>query len=485
MEAYLALARAHAPLLVILLPLAAAGATAVAAAPRLAWTVAVLGATLTAVVALDMGARLLLGGVQPSMQEGVGLSADGVGGFGACMISLGALLTTLAAGAVIRDFGRSASLALALGLVASSAWTASSFAKDFFGFFVSAQTGWLASAGAVALAGQADRAALNAAARMLVTGGVAAAMMLLGAGLIATSINGVDFSVLATDWHGAPQSAAAGVALVSVGLAMCAAIAPLHAWAPISFARGGAFAALLIGVVSAAGALVALARLIAFAVASPAIGNGVALALSALGIVSVLVGSAQAVGAGSLRRLAAYTVAVQGGCILLAIALGSPAGFEAAFVQLFALAASVLALVGGAAAAGGDTLSALDGLGRRAPLASVAITAGALSLMGAPLSIGFLGRWRLIEAALGVGWWWVAAVAITASLAGVFYGGRLIERLYFRRASETLIASRDPWRLTLAPALLSAIAAVALGLQPIILLRAAESASQLVLGREE
>ena len=138
-----------------------------------------------------------------------------------------------------------------------------------------------------------------------------------------------------------------------------------------------------------------------------------------------------------------------------------------------------------AAAAGGDTLSALDGLGRRAPVASVAITAGALSLMGAPLTIGFLGRWRLIEAALGVGWWWVAAVTIAASLAGVFYGGRLIERLYFRHASETLIASRDPWRLALAPALISAIAAVALGLQPIVLLRAAESASQLVLGPQQ
>ncbi|HVV32631.1 MAG TPA: proton-conducting transporter membrane subunit [Vitreimonas sp.] len=484
-EGYIVLLRAHAPLLAIAVPLAVAALTALIASPRVAWVVASFGALTTAMIAVDMAGRILLGGTQPLMQEGVGLGVDAVGAFGAAIVSLGALLAVIAAGATLKDFGKAAPFALATGLAASAAWSGVVLARDFVGLFVGAQAGWLAVAGVVALAALRDRAGLNGALRMLSAGGVSAALMLLGIGLLATSINGVELSVLATNWHGAPISAATGLALISIALAICAAIAPLHAWAPISYARGGAFAGLLIGTVASAGALCGLARLIAFGVASPEVGGGVSLALSVLGGASVLVGSAQAVGAASLRRLAAYAVAVQGGCILLGIALGSPAGFEAAFVQLFGLVASVLALIGGAAAAGGDTLGALDGLGRRAPLASVAITAGALSLMGAPLSIGFLGRWRLIEAALGVGWWWVAAVAIAASLAGVFYGGRLIERLYFRRASTAVAASRDPWRFALAPALLSAIAAVALGLQPIVLLHAAESASQLVLGRAE
>jgi multicomponent Na+:H+ antiporter subunit D len=147
---------------------------------------------------------------------------------------------------------------------------------------------------------------------------------------------------------------------------------------------------------------------------------------------------------------------------------------------MFAQTAAALALLGGAATLGGaSSLTALDGLARRAPLASAAMSIGALSLMGAPLTIGFLGRWRLLEAGLGAGWAWTAAAAIFASLAAVFFGGRLIERLYFRRATTTVHQSRDPWRAALAPALIAAIAAIAWGLEPSWLLRSAETASHL------
>ena len=124
----------------------------------------------------------------------------------------------------------------------------------------------------------------------------------------------------------------------------------------------------------------------------------------------------------------------------------------------------------------------LDGYGQRAPLASAAITVGALSLMGAPLTIGFLARWRLVEAGVGAGWWWAAGLVIIASLAGVFYGGRLIERIYFRRADIAYAGEGGVWRVALAPALVAAIVAIAIGLAPSVLLRAAAEASLLLTG---
>jgi multicomponent Na+:H+ antiporter subunit D len=239
---------------------------------------------------------------------------------------------------------------------------------------------------------------------------------------------------------------------------------------------------LLLGAVGMVGALAALSRIAAHALGAPALGGGVAAGLAALGLAGVLIGSVQAIGARTLPRLAAYAGAAQAGCILVSLALGSQAGYAAALVQMLALASAALALLAGAAAAGGArTLAALDGLGRRAPLAGVAFTAGALGLMGAPLTIGFLGRWRMIEAAVGVGWWWAACAAIAASLAGVFYGGRLIERVYFRRAS-TSVESAPRWGFAFAPALLAAILATAWGVEPSVLLHAAGAAASLMVG---
>jgi NADH:ubiquinone oxidoreductase subunit 2 (subunit N) len=102
--------------------------------------------------------------------------------------------------------------------------------------------------------------------------------------------------------------------------------------------------------------------------------------------------------------------------------------------------------------------------------------------MGAPLTIGFLGRWRLIEAGVGAGWWWASMLVIVASLAGVFFGGRLIERIYFRRASEAFAGETSAWRLALAPALLAAIITIAIGFAPGLLLRWTAAAASMLTG---
>lgn len=479
------LARLHAPLLIVIGPLIGAGLAALLPSARLSWAVTVGAALVSAVVALDLAARGLVAGVTVAQTlEGIALRPDGVSLFGAPLVAVASVLVTLAAGAALRDLQpRAAPFGLALLGVMSAGWLGALMAADFTGMLVSAMAAWLASVGLVALTAERDRAALNGALRMLTAGGIGGALMLLGAGLVARSVGSLDLGAFASMQVAAPSVAAAGAGLVLLTLALMAGVAPLHFWTGAAHGRSGASAALALGVLGAVGALAAFLRVAAHTITAPNIGDGVAAALVALGGVSVLVGSLQAVGASNLRRLAAYAGAAQAGCIMLTAALGSPQAFAAALVQLFALVASALALLGGGAALGGVTaVSALDGLGRRAPLAGAAITAGALSLMGAPLTIGFLGRWRLIEAGVGAGWWWATAAVIAASLAAVYYGGRLIERLYFRRAVNPFEGGGDAWRLAVAPALIASIAFIALGFEPSLLLRATSQAAALLFG---
>jgi NADH:ubiquinone oxidoreductase subunit 2 (subunit N) len=147
------------------------------------------------------------------------------------------------------------------------------------------------------------------------------------------------------------------------------------------------------------------------------------------------------------------------------------------------VAATLAVAVGVALALGEDAdLHAFEGLARRAQFASAAIAGAMLSFMGAPLTLGFLGRWRLVEVGVGAGWWWVAGAVIVTSLAGVFFGGRLIELMYLRRKEVAGVAVTGPWRWTAAPALIVAIATIATGLAPGLLLRAADIAAARAFG---
>lgn len=480
----LALAGQHAPMLMIAAPLAGAGLAALPLPARVSWAVAVLAAVAAAFVAIDFAVRtLLLGAPLMRYGEAIALGPDGFGVFAAALIAGAGALVLVAIRDLTKQLApRLAPFAFALALAGVGGWCGAMMARDLIGFVLSVEIGWLAGVALAALAGERDRMAVSGAARMLAAGGVGAALLLIGAGLLGRAVGAWEIDALEDARIAAPAMASLGAALMIGGLAIKAGAAPLHLWIGAAFGRAGSLAMLALGVVGALGALAALMRISAHALGAPSIGGGVALGLAALGVAGVAIGSVQAIGAKSLPRLAGYAAAAQGGCVLVCLALGSQAGYAAALVQLLALAAAALALLAGAAAAGGATnLAALDGLGRRAPLAGAAFTAGALGLMGAPLTIGFLGRWRMIEAAVGVDWWWAACAAIAASLAGVFYGGRLIERVYFRRAN-TSIEAAPRVGFAFAPALIIAILVTAWGMEPSLLLHASNAAASLMLG---
>ncbi len=480
-SAYVDLARAHAPLLAVTIPFLAAAMTALLPYARAAWCVALSGAAVAGAITLDLALRSGSHGVPPQIVEAVALRADGHGVFLAALLGLCAVLSIFGAAAGLGDGERRAApLSLALMLCALGGWNGALMTDNLAALIVAAEIGWLASIAVLAAGG--ERAALGGALRMLVAGGVGAALALCGAALVYRSFGTLTLAQFGAAQVQADAAAAAGVGLVIVSLVIKAGAAPFHGWIGASFGRAQGAALLWLGAIAIVGALSAAIRFVAYAIPAPALGEGLSAALAALGCISVVIGSLQAIGARNLPRLAAYASAAQAGCILLSIGLGSPAGFAAALVQMTALAASALALFGGAAAAGVQNIEALDGVGRRAPLASAAMTAGALSLMGAPLTLGFLGRWRLVEASVGAEWWWAAGAVIVASLSGVFYGGRLIERLYFRHATQQYTGGGGWWRIALAPVLIAAIAATGWGLAPAALLDAANAAAGVTAG---
>ncbi|MBI1185778.1 MAG: hypothetical protein GC206_00300 [Alphaproteobacteria bacterium] len=339
---------------------------------------------------------------------------------------------------VLCDEGRGpAPLMLALLQLSWFGWMAATLSQSLAAVFVHVQIAWLAICAAAALGGSRDRAALVGALRQALAGGIAGAGFVLGAALAHQAAGGDAFEALREARPGPAR--AAGYALMIAACALWAGAAPLNAWMVHIADRGARAAAMVCGALAPLAMLTVLARLAASA--DDALGAALTPAFAALGAIGIVVGTAQALGAQDLRRLSAYVHAVQFGAALIALSLATVVGRAAALTQASHLAIVGLGLLAGAAIfQGRASLDALDGLGRRAPVSAAAIAVAALSLIGAPLTFGFLARWRLIEASLGSGWWWAGALIIAAALAAVFYAGRLLERLYARAPGEAALA---------------------------------------------
>jgi len=129
-------------------------------------------------------------------------------------------------------------------------------------------------------------------------------------------------------------------------------------------------------------------------------------------------------------------------------------GLTATLVHLFnhAVMKAVLFLALGAVVyrVGGARLADMKGLGRSMPLTMAALVAGGLSLIGVPLTVGFISKWYLVLAALEAGWWPIAVLVLVGSLLAVIYVWRVVETVYMQpRAAGATEVKEVPWHMLL------------------------------------
>jgi multicomponent Na+:H+ antiporter subunit D len=77
------------------------------------------------------------------------------------------------------------------------------------------------------------------------------------------------------------------------------------------------------------------------------------------------------------------------------------------------------------------------GMGRRMPITMAAFTIFALSMIGVPLSAGFVSKWYLAVGGLDAGRWWVVVAILLSSLLTAVYFWRIIEEIYFKELAPS------------------------------------------------
>lgn len=309
---------------------------------------------------------------------------------------------------------------------------------DAFNLFVFLEISSLSSYALIALGF--DRRALPSAYQYLIMGTIGAAFIVIAVGLLyqeTGTLNMVDMAErLPRDPPGTTAIAAFGFLVVGAAIKM--ALFPLHQWLPNAYAYAPNTVSAFLAATATKVSVYVLIRFL-FTVFGVEFSFGelpTGPLLATLAVLAMFIASIVACFQTNAKRLLAYSSVAQIGYIVLGVSLVTALGLQAGILHLFnhALMKGLLFLVLGAVfyRIASPDIDAMAGLGRRMPWTMAAFAAGGLSLIGVPLTAGFVSKWYLILAALESGWWFVALLVVASSLIAVIYVWRVVEVAYFR-----------------------------------------------------
>lgn len=230
-----------------------------------------------------------------------------------------------------------------------------------------------------------------------------------------------------------------GLGLLLVGFAFKAAIAPFQWWVPDVYEGSPS---------PVTGFMAAGVKLAIFAVFLRLLIDGFLpladdwrIALSVLAVAGMILGNLLALHQMSLKRLLAYSSITHAGYLVLGLIAASPEAVSATLFYLIAYAATilgVLALISGWAREGQDDvyLNDLRGMAVSQPLAALLVTIFMLSLIGFPLTAGFIGKLMLFYAVYKAGFIALLIIAVINTMVSVYYYLRVIQSMYLVPGEE-------------------------------------------------
>lgn len=456
----------HLPVLLVIIPLLAAPLCLIIRQPRQIWLFSLISCGLTLLVGVLLHQQVLLEGPQTyhlggwEAPIGIAYRIDLLNANLLLLISAIAMVILLFAHTSIRKeiaqqqqqwlyIAYLLCLAGSLGIVATA---------DAFNVFVFLEIASLSSYILISLGK--GRRALIASYRYLIMGTIGATFILISIGLLYMSTGTLNMQDLnqRIPTINDPHTLFTAMAFFVVGISLKLALLPLHGWLPNAYTYAPSIVSAFLSATATKIALYVLIRFlfsvfgIEFSFATLPLEQIFLL----LGLLGIFVASFMAIYQTNLKRLFAYSSIAQVGYMVLGLGLATPAGLTASLLHLFnhALMKGALFLALGAIVYRIDSveLSQFQGLGKQMPWSMAAIVIGSLSLVGIPLTVGFVSKWYLVVALLEKNWWPVAILVLVGSLLALVYVWRIIETAYFKTAPHRSPPCREAPLSLLLPA---------------------------------
>jgi len=441
---------AHLPILQVIVPLLATPICLLIKRTQLAWLFSIIVSAIACLISLLLLQQVMTSGVISyelggwQAPWGIEYRIDKLNAFLLVIISFVSTIVLFAAQTSIeKEISQDKhiifyvlyllSLTGMLGIVATG---------DAFNVFVFLEISSLSAYALIAMGK--DKRALWAAFQYLIMGTIGATFILIGIGLMyqmTGTLNMEDLSQRLPD-VAQTRTVFTAYAFVMVGVCLKLALFPLHLWLPNAYAYAPSIVTAFFAATATKVAIYLLIRFTfsIFGLSFSFTTLPLQTLFMVLGLAGVFAGSITAIYQNNIKHVFAYSSIAQVGYIIIGFSLSSVNGLTATLLHLFNHAlmksALFLALAAVAYRLGNTQLSSFHGLGRQMPLTMAAIVIGGLSLIGVPLTVGFISKWYLLLALIESGWWFVAVLVLVGSLLAIIYVWRIVEVAYFKTPAE-------------------------------------------------
>ncbi len=436
----------HISVLVVIVPLIAAPFCILLRNSVAAWAWATVVCLVTMALAVQLLQQVWLGGtISYDLGNwpgpwGIVYRVDELGAFVVLIVAaLAAIVLPYAKTSIEREIPKERHyLVYCMLLLCIAGLLGMAVTSDAFNLFVFLEISSLATYVLVGI-GQ-DRRALTAALRYLILGTLGATFYVIGIGMLYQMTGSLNMTDLATLLPAVQDTRTvhAALAFIVVGFGLKLAMFPLHFWLPNAYTFAPSAVTVFLAATATKVAIYSLIRLIftVFGDIEPLETYNLRFAVIILAVAGMFAGSLMAIFQTNIKRMLAYSSVAQVGYMILGISIGNALAMAGGIIHMFnhALMKGALFMVMGCVMymLGSVKLEDMAGLGKRMPFTAAAFVAGGFSLIGVPLTVGFVSKFYLVQGALLAGWWPIALLIMLSSLLAIIYVWRVVEMMYFR-----------------------------------------------------
>jgi len=324
--------------------------------------------------------------------------------------------------------------------------------------------------------------AAESAMKYFVLGSMASGTLLYGMSIVYGVTGSLELAAVASavqNGLAANLGLAFGIAFLIVGVGFKLGAVPFHMWIPDVYEGSPTCVTLFIGTASKLAAFGLIMRLLPEALAGSE--TDWSQMLVVLAVLSMTIGSVVAIAQSNIKRMLAYSTISHVGYVLLGVLSGTTQGYQAAMFYMV----TYVIVAGGAfgmvlllarQAFESDRLVDFKGLNARSPWFAGMMAILMFSLAGVPPFVGFWAKLGVIQAVLGVGYTWLAVVAVLYSIVSAYFYLRIVKLMYFDDPTDTVPIGGSTLMRTVLSA--NVLLALVLGIAPQALIGLCQQALQ-------